>query len=81
MGRLEERDLRSLERRSMYSIFKPLEDVPPPRWDLIDLHDYRAMMMQTTVGCRFRCDFCDIIQFNGGFTRPKTLASDRKSVV
>ncbi|HEY2037080.1 MAG TPA: DUF4070 domain-containing protein, partial [Steroidobacteraceae bacterium] len=59
------------------SIFKPLEDVPPPRWDLIDTRDYRAMMLQTTVGCRFRCDFCDIIQFNGGFTRPKTLASVR----
>ena len=26
MGRLEERDLRSLERRSMYSIFAPLDD-------------------------------------------------------
>jgi len=25
MARLEERDLRSLERRSMYSIFKPLD--------------------------------------------------------
>jgi len=59
------------------AIFKPLGDVPPPRWDLIDIRDYRAMMMQTTVGCRFRCDFCDIIQFNGGFTRPKTLASVR----
>ena len=35
------------------------------------------MMIQTTVGCRFRCDFCDIIQFNGGFTRPKTLESVR----
>ena len=59
------------------TIFKALDDVPPPRWDLIELRDYRAMMMQTTVGCRFRCDFCDIIQFNGGFTRPKTLASVR----
>jgi len=59
------------------TIFKELGDVPPPRWDLIDIRDYRAMMMQTTVGCRFRCDFCDIIQFNGGFTRPKTLASVR----
>jgi radical SAM superfamily enzyme YgiQ (UPF0313 family) len=59
------------------AIFKALGDVPPPRWDLIDIGDYRAMMMQTTVGCRFRCDFCDIIQFNGGFTRPKTLASVR----
>ena len=61
-------------------IFKELDDVPPPRWDLIDLRDYRAMMMQTTVGCRFRCDFCDIIQFNGGFTRPKTLASVRREL-
>jgi len=59
------------------TIFKVLDDVPPPRWDLIDTRDYRAMMMQTTVGCRFRCDFCDIIQFNGGFTRPKTLANVR----
>ena len=52
------------------SIFKELGPAPPPRWDLIHIRDYRAMMMQTTVGCRFRCDFCDIIQFNGGFTRP-----------
>lgn len=59
------------------TVFKELERTPPPRWDLIDVRDYRAMMMQTTVGCRFRCDFCDIIQFNGGFTRPKTLESVR----
>jgi radical SAM superfamily enzyme YgiQ (UPF0313 family) len=59
------------------TIFKELSRTPSPRWDLIDIRDYRAMMMQTTVGCRFRCDFCDIIQFNGGFTRPKTLESVR----
>lgn len=59
------------------SIFRDLETAKLPRWDLIRTSDYRAMMIQTTVGCRFRCDFCDIIQFNGGFTRPKTLASVR----
>jgi len=59
------------------TIFRELTTTPPPRWDLIDIGDYRAMMVQTTVGCRFRCDFCDIIQFNGGFTRPKTLESVR----
>jgi radical SAM superfamily enzyme YgiQ (UPF0313 family) len=59
------------------TIFKELVDTRPPRWDLIDIRDYRSMMMQTTVGCRFRCDFCDIIQFNGGFTRPKTLQAVR----
>ena len=62
------------------TIFKELEYTPPPRWDLLDIHDYRALMMQTTVGCRFRCDFCDIIQFNGGFTRPKTLESIREEL-
>ncbi|HET9003659.1 MAG TPA: DUF4070 domain-containing protein, partial [Gemmatimonadaceae bacterium] len=59
------------------TIFRELETIPAPRWDLIDVDAYRSMMMQTTVGCRFRCEFCDIIQFNGGFTRPKTLASVR----
>jgi hypothetical protein len=29
--RKEERDLRSLERQSMYSIFAPLDDDEPPR--------------------------------------------------
>jgi radical SAM superfamily enzyme YgiQ (UPF0313 family) len=59
------------------TIFKELAYTPPPRWDLVDVANYRAMMIQTTVGCRFRCDFCDIIQFNGGFTRPKTVESVR----
>src|SRR5678816_1359717 len=62
------------------TIFKELGQTPPPRWDLIDIRNYRAMMMQTTVGCRFRCDFCDIIQFNGGFTRPRTLESVRQDL-
>jgi radical SAM superfamily enzyme YgiQ (UPF0313 family) len=62
------------------AIFRELTTTPPPRWDLIDVRDYRAMMVQTTVGCRFRCDFCDIIQFNGGFTRPKTLESVRQEL-
>ena len=57
------------------TIFKELTYTPPPRWDLVDTSAYRAMLIQTTVGCRFRCDFCDIIQFNGGFTRPKTIES------
>lgn len=52
-------------------IFTPLDDVPLPRWDLIRVGDYESMMIQTTAGCPFRCDFCDIIQFNGGFNRPK----------
>ena len=53
------------------SIFEPLDGLPSPRWDLIEVGNYRALMLQTTAGCRFRCNFCDIIQFNGGFPRAK----------
>ena len=53
------------------SIFEPFDGLPSPRWDLIDVGNYRALMLQTTAGCRFRCNFCDIIQFNGGFPRAK----------
>lgn len=53
------------------SIFTPLEK-QIPRWDLLEVENYRALMIQTTAGCKFRCDFCDIVQFNGGFPRVKT---------
>jgi radical SAM superfamily enzyme YgiQ (UPF0313 family) len=57
------------------AIFKPLDNLPLPRWDLLDVNDYRALMIQTTAGCRFRCTFCDIVQFNGGFARAKNQSA------
>jgi radical SAM superfamily enzyme YgiQ (UPF0313 family) len=63
-----------------HTIFRPLDDVPLPRWDLIRVADYHSMMLQTTAGCPFRCDFCDIIQFNGGFNRPKAPATVRREL-
>lgn len=62
------------------TIFRPLDDVPLPRWDLVRVADYHSMMIQTTAGCPFRCDFCDIIQFNGGFNRPKAPATVRREL-
>jgi radical SAM superfamily enzyme YgiQ (UPF0313 family) len=62
------------------SIFRSLDDVPLPRWDLMRVSDYHSMMIQTTAGCPFRCDFCDIIQFNGGFNRPKAPATVRREL-
>lgn len=62
------------------SIFRPLDNVPLPRWDLISVGDYQAMTIQTTAGCPFRCDFCDIIQFNGGFNRPKSPEAVRREL-
>jgi len=57
------------------TIFKPLDNLPLPRWDLLNVKDYRALMIQTTAGCRFRCTFCDIVQFNGGFARAKNQSA------
>lgn len=62
------------------SLFLPLDGVPLPRWDLLRMADYHSMMIQTTAGCPFRCDFCDIIQFNGGFNRPKAPATVRREL-
>ncbi len=62
------------------TIFRSLDDVPLPRWDLMRVADYHSMMIQTTAGCPFRCDFCDIIQFNGGFNRPKAPATVRREL-
>jgi len=61
-------------------IFRPLEPKRPPRWDLVRVKDYQSLMIQTTAGCPFRCDFCDIVQFNGGFTRPKPPALVRQEL-
>ena len=61
-------------------IFKSLENLPVPRWDLVNVHNYRAMMLQSTAGCRFRCNFCDIVQFNGGFARAKDKAAIKKEL-
>ncbi|HEX6559270.1 MAG TPA: radical SAM protein [Longimicrobiales bacterium] len=62
------------------NVFKPLYDVPAPRWDLLRVKDYHSMMIQTTAGCPFRCDFCDIIRFNGGFSRPKQPRQVRREL-
>ena len=61
------------------SIFEPFDGLPSPRWDLIEVGHYRALMLQTTAGCRFRCNFCDIIQFNGGFPGRRGAAMSREN--
>jgi radical SAM superfamily enzyme YgiQ (UPF0313 family) len=62
------------------TIFKTLDNQPLPRWDLLDINNYRALMLQTTAGCRFRCTFCDIVQFNGGFARAKNQSAVEKEL-
>jgi radical SAM superfamily enzyme YgiQ (UPF0313 family) len=48
--------------------------VPPPRYDLIPYQDYAMGCIQTSRGCPFQCEFCDIIVIFGRRPRLKTPA-------
>ncbi len=52
--------------------FRSLEEVPLPRYDLLDLSDYVGMIIQLTRGCPEKCTFCDIPGLYGRTTRLKT---------
>lgn len=45
---------------------------PTPRFDLINLCDYESMSLQTSRGCPFACEFCDIVSLFGRTPRHKT---------
>lgn len=51
-----------------------LESSPVPRWDLYPSE--RALMgsLQTSRGCPFECEFCDVIQYVGRKQRHKNVA-------
>lgn len=48
-----------------------LKESPPPRYDLLRIRDYMKIGMQTTRGCPFTCEFCDIITLFGRTVRMK----------
>lgn len=46
---------------------------PPPRYDLLKVNDYFEFPVQTTRGCPFTCEFCDIIITDGRVPRSKSV--------
>ncbi len=57
----------------IYNTEKPdLSTTPLPRYDLINIDDYYHFLLQTTRGCPFRCEFCDIAGLYGKNPRFKT---------
>jgi len=46
--------------------------VPLPRYDLVPFHKYAMGCVQTSRGCPFQCEFCDIIIIFGRKPRIKT---------
>ena len=47
---------------------------PVPRYDLIRGERYNMFALQTSRGCPFNCEFCDIIIMDGRVPRTKTVA-------
>jgi hypothetical protein len=69
-------DLRARKPKDEYVGDKPdLSRTPPPRWDLY--RNDRALLgaIQTSRGCPFECEFCDVIQYLGRKQRHKPVAS------
>jgi radical SAM superfamily enzyme YgiQ (UPF0313 family) len=45
---------------------------PIPRFDLLRLEDYATFTIQTSRGCPFDCEFCDVVNLFGRIPRYKT---------
>ena len=46
---------------------------PSPRYELLKVEDYLAFPVQTSRGCPFTCEFCDIIVTDGRIPRTKSV--------
>jgi radical SAM superfamily enzyme YgiQ (UPF0313 family) len=71
--------MKALERGESGVVLEPpdkpeMTASPIPRFDLANLQDYLAMGIQTSRGCPFDCEFCDITNLFGRRIRYKTPA-------
>lgn len=71
------RDFEAGTARELYTARKEKIDIrqsPVPRYDLIHGDRYNMFSLQTSRGCPFNCEFCDIIIMDGRVPRTKTVA-------
>jgi radical SAM superfamily enzyme YgiQ (UPF0313 family) len=57
-----------------------MQTSPVPRFDLIRKGDYLYHFIQTTRGCPFACEFCDIIVTDGRVPRLKSIPQVLKEI-
>jgi radical SAM superfamily enzyme YgiQ (UPF0313 family) len=66
------------ERGDFQKRYQGAEDIdlaatPIPRWDLLKTDEYCVGMVQTSRGCPYDCEFCDVISLFGNRMRYKPL--------
>ncbi len=69
-------DFEKGQARELYLAGETKADVtktPVPRYDLIRGEKYNMFSLQTSRGCPFQCEFCDIIVMDGRVPRTKTV--------
>ena len=76
---LLERVLKDLEQGVSGGVYESEDPVdlsrsPLPRFDLLNIMDYLLGSVQTTRGCPYDCEFCDVVNLNGRRIRHKTKA-------
>ncbi|MBU9888736.1 MAG: B12-binding domain-containing radical SAM protein [Candidatus Omnitrophica bacterium] len=70
------RDFEQGKARELYMARQEKVDIrksPVPRYDLIRGEHYNMFSLQTSRGCPFNCEFCDIIIMDGRVPRTKTV--------
>lgn len=70
------RDFEQGKARELYTARQEKVDIrksPVPRYDLIRGGRYNMFSLQTSRGCPFNCEFCDIIIMDGRVPRTKTV--------